>query len=334
MTKLTESFFVLLMGIPALILLTSEVGVFAQEPATSDSIHRTLTYFENDTISLELDLFLPADGLYAPGHSTASARKPISSEGRPLVIFVHGGGFSGGDRTAGHALAAYLSQNGIACASISYTLYMKDKSFSCDGILAEKIRAIQITASQLWHATRYLMDRSEEIGIDTTRIFISGSSAGAETVLHAAFWDREQMQLFQPVLPPGFRYAGVISGAGAIMDLNLITPENKLPVMMFHGDEDELVPYGTAAHHYCPPDSPGWLMLFGSRSIARHLEQLNGTGMLITYRGGGHSYAGAHFYQDQGPVLEFIEEVLAGSGPFTTYREVLSFKKDQEEEGS
>ncbi len=308
MRKLTGSGVVLLLGIPALILWTSEVAVFAQEPATGDSIHRTFTYFENDTIRLELDLFLPDENL--PG-------------GRPLVIFVHGGGFSGGDRTGGHRLGAYLSRHGIACASISYTLYMKNRSFSCDGILSEKIRAIRIAAGQLWHATGYLKDRSAELGIDTSQIFIAGSSAGAETVLHAAFWDREQMQLFQPALPPGFRYAGVIAGAGAIMDLNLITPENKLPVMMFHGDQDELVPYGTAAHHYCPPDSPGWLMLFGSRSIARHLEQLNGTCMLITYQGGGHSYAGAHFYQDQGPVLRFIEEVLAGRVPFITCRTVV-----------
>ena len=103
---------------------------------------QTHTYFTNDSISLDLDLFLPDLN---------------SSEKTPLVIYVHGGGFKNGDRKGGHKLAKYLIGHNIACASITYTLYMKDKSFSCDGILSEKIRAIQIAASQLWNATAYLI---------------------------------------------------------------------------------------------------------------------------------------------------------------------------------
>ncbi len=318
-----------ILGIQGIFPSNSTAQVYAPEAPP----FQTFTYFENDSIQLELDLFLPVKNSWAEEMLPATGSDYSAVQPAPLVIYVHGGGFGRGNRGGGHKLAAYLSGNGIACASISYTLYMEDKSFSCDGILSEKIRAIQIAASQLWHATRYLMDRSSEFGIDTTRIFIAGSSAGAETVLHAAFWEREQMQLFQPVLSAGFRYAGVIAGAGAIMDLNLITRENMLPVMMFHGDEDPLVPYNIAAHHFCPPDSPGWLMLFGSRSIARHLEQLGGTCELITYEGGGHSYAGAHFYQDQGPVLNFIEEVLAERGPFVTYGLVKESPDDEQEEG-
>ncbi len=210
---------------------------------------QSFTYYSNDSLSLDLDIFMPLQ---------------MIEGGNPLVIYVHGGGFSNGTRDAGHKLARHLAEQGIACASISYTLYMEGKSFGCDGILSEKVRAIQIAASQLWLATAYLNKYSGQFNIDTTRIFIAGSSAGAETVLHAAHWDREQMQCFEQALSPGFKYAGIISGAGAIMDLNLITPENKIPTMLFHGDADKLVPYGTAAHHYCPPNSSGWLMLFGS----------------------------------------------------------------------
>jgi len=256
---------------------------------------KTYTYFQEDTISLDLDLFLPnTDSII------------------PLVIYVHGGGFKGGDRTAGHGLAKYLVNQNIACASISYTLYMKDKSFSCDGITSEKVKAMQIAASQLWHATDFLIEKSEEIKIDTTKIFLAGSSAGAETVLHGAFWDKEQMQLFDPVLSDEFSYAGIIAGAGAIMDLNLITKENVLPIMMFHGDADPLVPYGTAAHHYCPPNSPGWLMFFGSSSIAKHVAELGATCQLATFKEGKHSFAGAYFFQHQHHVGDFINKVLAG----------------------
>ncbi len=259
--------------------------------------YETYTYFQNDSLSLDLDLFLPDN----PSQGDV-----------PLVIYVHGGGFSTGERSSDHNLAKHLVKNNIACASITYTLYMKDKSFGCDGILSEKIKAIRIAASQLWHATDYLIQKSEQHHLDTSRIFIAGSSAGAETVLHAACWNRSSMQLYGQALPGEFEYAGVIAGAGAIMDLNLITAENKLPMMFFHGDEDPLVPYATASHHYCPAHSSGWLMLFGSYSIAEHLRKLNGTYSLTTFRGGDHSYAGAFIHQNQQPVVEFINRVLSG----------------------
>ena len=259
--------------------------------------YETYTYLENDSLTLELDLFLPEN---------------LSQDGVPLVIYVHGGGFSTGNRTSGHNLAKHLVENNIACASITYTLYMKDKSFGCDGILSEKVKAIRIAASQLWHATDFLIKKSQQHHLDTSRIFIAGSSAGAETVLHAAYWDRSSMQLYGRVLPKEFEYSGVIAGAGAIMDLNLITKENKLPMMFFHGNEDPLVPYATASHHYCPPHSSGWLMLFGSYSIAEHLREINGTYSLTTFQGGNHSYAGAFIYQNQQPVVDFITRVLAG----------------------
>lgn len=258
---------------------------------------QTHNYFVNDSISLDLDLFLPVQN---------------SSKKTPLVIFVHGGGFKNGNRKGGHNLAKYLITQNIACASITYTLYMKDKSFSCDGILSEKIKAIQIAVSQLWNATAFLIGQSDHINIDTTQIFIAGSSAGAEAVLHAGYWDRNQMQQFDRKLSGAFKYAGIISGAGAIMDLNLITKENAIPTMLFHGDADPLVPYGTAAHHFCPPNSSGWLMLFGSHSIATHLQKLNGTCQLTTFEGGKHSFAGAYFYQNQQHVSDFISNVLSG----------------------
>lgn len=255
---------------------------------------KTLTYYTNDSTKLELDLFLPKD----------------AESATPLFIHVHGGGFSGGERHSDHDVCRYLATKGIASAAISYTLYMKGKSFSCDGILTEKVKAIQLAVNDLWQATLFFIDHSKEYNIDTSKIFISGSSAGAETVLHAAYWDQERMSLYPRQLPSGFKYAGLISGAGAIMDLNLITKENIIPTMLFHGSCDSVVPYSTAAHHYCPTGSPGWLMLFGSYSIFNHIKTLTPNAHLISYCGGGHEYSAEAFHNDPASIYSFIQRAM------------------------
>lgn len=273
--------------------------------------YATLTYFETDSFALQLDLFLP---------------ETPSPALKPLLIYVHGGGFSGGERAGGHKLCAYLSEKGIAAATITYTLYMKDKSFSCDGILSEKIQAIRLAANQLWQATAFLTAQADKYGIDPSKIFIAGSSAGAETVLHAAFWDRSVMQLYGDPLPRRFQYAGLIGGAGAIMDMNGITPKTAIPALLFHGTVDPLVPYGTAAHHFCDTDATGWLMLFGSHSIYERYSDIGADVELHSFCGGGHGFAGAYFYQKQERVADFINRVLNGAH----FQNHLIFQKGDE----
>ena len=140
---------------------------------------------------------------------------------------------------------------------MSYTLSMTGKSFSCDGIQAEKIRTIQLAAYQARLATSWIIERADSMGIDTSNFFIAGSSAGAETALQAAFWDTTSVNYFPDTLQNGFRYAGVISGAGALLDLRMINARTKIPVLCYHGTCDPLVPYHIAPHHYCPQIAPG-----------------------------------------------------------------------------
>lgn len=258
--------------------------------------HKTINYLKNKTDSLDLNLFLPAN----------------KTTKTPLVIFVHGGGFSGGSREAGNNFGTYLAANGFACASITYTLYMKDKDFGCNGIVSEKIKAIRYGATDLWAATQYFIQHAADLNIDTSRIFIAGASAGAETVLHAAYWNQNQMSLFKTNLTPGFKYAGIISGAGAMIDLNLITKQNTIPTLLFHGDADKTVPYATAAHRYCPCNATGWLMFFGSKSIYDYMLKMGGNAELITFKGGNHDYNFYYFSKESQVIVDFLNKVLKG----------------------
>ena len=259
---------------------------------------KTLTYFQNDSTKLDLDLFLPN----------------AETESTPLVIFVHGGGFKTGRREDGRGLCRFLSENGIAAATITYTLYMKetDQSFSCDGILTEKVKAIQLAANQFWQATQFFIEHQKEYHINTDQIFMAGSSAGAETIYGAAYWDPKLMGMYSLDLPDGFKYAGFISGAGAMVDINLVTKETMLPSLLFHGTCDNIVPYYIAPHHYCRGNVPGWLMLFGDYAVHEKICSLNGDSFMISYCGGAHEYSWKPFNEERENILWFIGHTLKG----------------------
>ncbi|MCV9385521.1 alpha/beta hydrolase [Reichenbachiella ulvae] len=258
----------------------------------------TEVYFQNDSLELEVDIFEPSE---------ANTGK------RPLFLYVHGGGFSGGNKTAGHAISQYLAGKGLVAASIQYTLYMKDKNFSCGGVTSEKVKAIQISANQLKMATLFFIENAEKYNIDPTQIFIAGASAGAECILHAAYWDEATMNVYEKPWPADFRYAGMIASSGAIMDLNLIQKDNAIPTLLSHGTCDTAVPYGTAAHHYCPVTATGWLMLFGSHSIYEHLISLDKSTQLYTYCNGSHDYHSYLFKNQKEEVYQFIQSILQKS---------------------
>ena len=259
--------------------------------------YETFTYFENDTMKLDLDLFRPDSGV----------------DNAPLVIHVHGGGFSGGNRSHGQPFCRFLSENGIPAATISYSLSMKGKSFSCDGVLTEKIKAIQMAAHQTRIATLWFIKNAHDFGIDTNSIFLAGSSAGAEAVLQAAFMNPLEQGYFPDTLSASFHYAGIISGAGALLDINMITRNNQIPVLSYHGTCDPLVPYHIAPHHYCNQTASGYMMFFGSLAIHERLTSLNGSSQLMTYCNEGHKHAGTPFSEAEAPtVLDFIDRAMKG----------------------
>ena len=257
---------------------------------------KTLTYFQNDSIKLDLDLYLP---------------RQVTDMKIPVVMFAFGGGFSTGNKESEKDYALYLAQHGFAVASISYTLYMKGKDFGCNGVLTEKIKAIQLGVSDLWQATAFILQQASQYNLDSSKVFISGISAGAEISFHACFWDYKLMNLYPHNLPEHFKYAGLIGGSGAIMDLNLINLKNAIPMLLSHGNSDKTVPYAAGSHRSCNTNATGWLILFGSSAVYNHLISLKQSAILITFDGGGHEYSGYLFHKEPHYILQFLKDVLA-----------------------
>lgn len=261
----------------------------------SDSILvDTYTYAEKDSQQLALDLYQPA---FDPEFE------------RPMVIYIHGGGFSGGQRDEAYIrrFCKQFASYGYVVASMSYRLTRagQETGFGCDCPAQDKMNTFYAAVEDVQDATYFLIERRDQFGINPQQIILAGSSAGAETALNAAF---------QPPYCYGLdsgpvSYAGVISMAGAIPDTSLIYNESAVPGLLFHGTCDKLVPYATAPHHYCDETRPGYLLLNGSYSIAEKLRQLGKPYWLHTICGAGHEV-----YHE--PMEQFFDEMIAFCADF------------------
>ncbi|MGB1033237.1 MAG: alpha/beta hydrolase, partial [Flavobacteriales bacterium] len=164
--------------------------------------------------------------------------------------------------------------------------------------------------SDLRTSTQWLLDQ-ESYSIDPENVYITGSSAGAEVVLHAPYWDALAMNLDEPHLNDSFAYAGVLAFAGAMVDTSLITSANHVPMMMHHGTCDPLVPYGSAIHHFCPENSVGGLPLHGSKSVMERLNTTGGSYNLVSVCGGKHGQASVPISKNIPEIIAFLDDCVA-----------------------
>src|SRR5690606_15036729 len=103
-------------------ILTSGL-LYAQDRYTADLFKvkdpQTEIYAVKDGEELKLDIYTPLND---------------SMQARPLIIFMHGGGFGGGTRTneAEVKFAEAAARKGYVAVQISYRLTRKGQSFGCD----------------------------------------------------------------------------------------------------------------------------------------------------------------------------------------------------------
>ncbi len=257
----------------------------------ADLVKSTHTY--SDT--LKLDFY------------TASENKADAT--RPLIILVHGGGFSGGkrDNPQETQFSQTMATKGYAVASISYHLTRKGKltGFGCDCPASEKLETFKQTTTDILNAINYLKSNSD-FSFDPSKIILAGSSAGAEGILNTAYMaqhpDFKDLGSFPKI-------AAVVSFAGAVVDARYITSKNAVPGFFIHGDADNLVPYTSDPHHFCPFESLGFLPLDGDAFIAAKLKKLNSSYTMLTAPGGNHDWAGIG-YTYSNEIAAFLNAVI------------------------
>ena len=232
-------------------LLLPGVCAFATD-ATSWPPHATYRYAVKDGQALLMDDYLPAEG----------SETQLDGRAKPAIVFVFGGGFVTGTRNDEYYKRWFkaLNDNGYRVFSIDYRIALAGKEVS-GGLDAFKqfYDAVLISSDDLLSASAWLVEHADSLGIDPGNLVVSGSSAGAMTVLQAdwilanrgtqravkdGFTEGVSLPALE-TLPEGFRFAGVMSFAGSVLSRQgmpaYATPP--APTLLLHGTADKIVNY-------------------------------------------------------------------------------------------
>lgn len=201
--------------------------LFATVTKQADLAYGSAPDAAGNPVSLTLDLYEPAgDGVTA----------------RPAVVWVHGGGFTTGSKTAGNVvdLATASAKRGYVAVSIDYRLL---SSTGCGGNptpTGSCIEAAIAAQHDAQAAVRWLRANAGTYRVDPDRIAMGGTSAGAVTSLLAAYRSDDPGTSGNP----GYSstVGAAVSISGGLPDTSAIGAGDA-PALLFHGTADTTVPY-------------------------------------------------------------------------------------------
>ena len=199
--------------------------VFSSVTTTTDLTYGSAPDLDGNPVTLKLDLYQPAGDTIAK---------------RPALIWVHGGGFTMGDKGSGRARATFFARLGYVAVSINYRLLSPD---GCGGnpnptpICQNAALGAQHDAQA---AVRWLRANAATYKIDTTRIASAGASAGAVTSLLVDWRPEDPGDSGNP--GPSSKIRAAVSVSGGAPNNDYITSDDG-PALFIHGTEDHVVPY-------------------------------------------------------------------------------------------
>jgi acetyl esterase/lipase len=185
----------------------------------------------------KLDLYFPA------GEARAD---------RAAVVFIHGGGFTGGDKAEyrSSSVSADLCRAGYVVVSCNYVLGSKEKA----GVWPQNIADCR-------NAVRWVRAHAKELGVDPARIAVAGGSAGGYLALMVGLSDDKTGPGGDPAAKVSAKVSGIIDmygvvnfskhGKGAVPGVSAEAQQAYLPtyqadmrdppVLILHGTADTTV---------------------------------------------------------------------------------------------
>lgn len=244
--------------------------------------------FDSAYVDLKMDIYQPTGDNFAR---------------RPLIVLAFPGSFTAGTRLSPDiiTLCDNFSRRGYVCASIDYRLGFEDGS-DCD---TNQFKALMRGVQDMKAAIRYFYKDAQTTNtfrIDTSQIFIGGSSAGAFIALNYAYGKEDTLSRVEPAWArpaldslggpegnsgnPGHssKVKGVIDLCGGIADTVWIMPNDPILVGV-HGTDDATVScYFDSVYASTHPES----LLFGGGDIKNRMEHIGHNHFLYLFQGADH----------------------------------------------
>jgi len=278
-----------------------------QTGVITDITYGSAIDWKGATEQLKLDLYIP---------TAARAAK------KPLLVWVHGGGFLVGDKDASKSFASLMAAKGFIVAPINYRLgWTKNESNPCNADTAQAFEAYYRALQDTRAAIRFLVANASKYGIDTSWIFIGGASAGGLTSLAIPYYTpdnaeatfgSEAISTLGPLdadnnIKATFKIKGVLAMWGALPTPDIITKANATPTIFFHGTDDNVVPFNVGHFYTCD----NFQMGYGTKPVYDKLTSLGVPAVAHVEIGGGHGVYTDEFRADNSAC--FLESLMDGT---------------------
>ena len=227
---------------------------------------------------------------------------------RPLILFVHGGSFYGGDKADidCQEFCKTFAKKGYVTASVNYRLVSLINIASFLTNHDEQYEEVLKATVDIKAAIRYFRKdfaNGDTDGIDPNTVFVGGTSAGGVTAIHLAFIDDISDLPTTPLdiqavanslgglegdagnIGYSSEVNGVINFAGGINTLSWIDANDE-PIVSCQGDADQTVNYN------CGPglNNPSVLTLCGSGEIHPRADSVGVINAKLVFPGEGHTW--------------------------------------------
>ena len=256
----------------------------------------TYMFVQRDT-ALYLDVYRP--------------EKPRQDKAAVMTLF--GGGFFKGERNNRQQkqTAQALLERGFTVISIDYRLGLKDSAMVARNATLFKATGlfkycIDIAVQDCAAAVAWVCSNADRLDIDPSRLILTGSSAGAITVLQLDYYRANSMKEAS-ALPDGWKPAAVVAYSGAVFcertKPKYATPP--VPTFFLHGDKDRIVNF----KKFPPVLRTG---LYGPKKLHKVFEKNNYPHWFFKFEGIGHEVAAIPQYMFE-EMESFVDKTLRGA---------------------
>lgn len=262
------------------ILIFSMITGFAQD--IKPVLYKDVSF---NKVSVEKDIIYSSADSIKEKYRRLDFYQPATEptlQKRPLIIWMHGGGFKFGTKNAAEIKlwGDEFAKRGYAFAAINYRLSKKNPLFK----FKDLVEACYDVVDDVNSAITFFKMNASKFNIDTGKMILGGNSAGAVVALQSVYSNAKDIKYIldsNKTVANTNNYnaqniTAVVNFWGALFNKEWLS-RAKVPIVSVHGSEDRIIPISNKD-----------VVFFGSRSIHEKADSLNLPNSIKVYEGYAH----------------------------------------------